>query len=207
MRFRSNIRRRRRADRSLLPVSGTRRLRRADEYLQQRGIAAFTVDAVTNDSYISSPGRLIDRTLAEIERSNGGIVLFHDIKRATAKALPVILKELKARGYSMCIWSPRRRWPRTSNCSPIRQPDRGQEKRRRAAAAALDLRRGRRHGRPGRPGDHAGFPEPRQRRMAPASPHIANSDGTATAVSPWKPHLRLRRKRASNGGLTDAAPQ
>ena len=70
-------------------------------YLQQRGIAAFTVDVVTNDSYISSPSRLVDRTLAEIERSNGGIVLFHDIKRATAKALPVILKELKARGYSI----------------------------------------------------------------------------------------------------------
>jgi len=70
-------------------------------YLQSRGIAAFTVDVVSNDSYISSPSRLAQRTLAHIERNNGGIVLFHDIKRSTAKALPTILAQLKKRGYKV----------------------------------------------------------------------------------------------------------
>lgn len=70
-------------------------------YLQERGIGAFTVDVVSNDSYISSPSRLIQRTLAQIERQNGGIVLFHDIKASTAKALPTILTELKKRGYKI----------------------------------------------------------------------------------------------------------
>jgi peptidoglycan-N-acetylglucosamine deacetylase len=70
-------------------------------YLQERGIGAFTVDVVSNDSYISSPSRLITRTLAQIERQNGGIVLFHDIKASTAKALPTILAELKKRGYKV----------------------------------------------------------------------------------------------------------
>jgi peptidoglycan/xylan/chitin deacetylase (PgdA/CDA1 family) len=70
-------------------------------YLQQRGIAAFTVDVVSNDSYIGSPQRLESRTLDQIEKKNGGIVLFHDIKASTAKALPTILAELKKRGYKI----------------------------------------------------------------------------------------------------------
>jgi peptidoglycan/xylan/chitin deacetylase (PgdA/CDA1 family) len=70
-------------------------------YLQERGIAAFTVDVVSNDSYIGSPQRLTQRTLEQIEKQNGGIVLFHDIKASTAKALPTILTELKKRGYKV----------------------------------------------------------------------------------------------------------
>jgi peptidoglycan/xylan/chitin deacetylase (PgdA/CDA1 family) len=70
-------------------------------HLQSRNIAAFTVDVVSNDSYISDPRRLIDYTLRETDRRNGGIMLFHDIKPATAKALPAILKGLKERGYKV----------------------------------------------------------------------------------------------------------
>ncbi len=44
-------------------------------YLQERGIAAFTVDVVSNDSYIGNSQRLIKRTLDQIEKRNGGIVL------------------------------------------------------------------------------------------------------------------------------------
>jgi peptidoglycan/xylan/chitin deacetylase (PgdA/CDA1 family) len=70
-------------------------------HLQSRGIAAFTVDVVSNDSYIGSPSRLVARTLDQVERQNGGIVLFHDIKASTAHALPTILTELKKRGYKV----------------------------------------------------------------------------------------------------------
>lgn len=68
-------------------------------HLQSRGIAAFTVDVVSNDSYISDADRLLRETLAKIEARKGGIVLFHDIKAAAAKALPGLLAELKQRGY------------------------------------------------------------------------------------------------------------
>ena len=68
-------------------------------HLQTRGIASFTVDVVSNDSYIANPSRLTQRTLAEIEQHKGGIILFHDIKASTARALPAILSELDARGY------------------------------------------------------------------------------------------------------------
>ncbi|MDX2306765.1 MAG: polysaccharide deacetylase family protein [Hyphomicrobium sp.] len=70
-------------------------------HLQSRGIAAFTVDVVSNDSYIGSADRLETYTLDQIEKQNGGIVLFHDIKSATAKALPRILATLKVRGYKV----------------------------------------------------------------------------------------------------------
>jgi peptidoglycan-N-acetylglucosamine deacetylase len=70
-------------------------------YLQERGIAAFTVDVVSNDSYIGDVNRLIARTLDHVETNQGGIVLFHDIKHVTARALPAILAELKKRGYKV----------------------------------------------------------------------------------------------------------
>ncbi len=70
-------------------------------YLATRHIASFTVDVVTNDSYISDTKRLVDHTIAEVERTKGGIILFHDIKPTTAKALPEILSQLKAKGYKL----------------------------------------------------------------------------------------------------------
>lgn len=68
-------------------------------HLQERGIATFTVDSVSNDSYIADPQRLLQHTLAEVESQKGGIILFHDIKVATARMLPHFLAELRERGY------------------------------------------------------------------------------------------------------------
>ena len=67
--------------------------------LQQRGIASFSVDVVSDDSYISNPAKLVATTLSRLEARKRGILLFHDIKPATAKALPTLLAELKKRGY------------------------------------------------------------------------------------------------------------
>lgn len=70
-------------------------------HLQSRGVASFTVDVVSNDSYIGDARRLADYTIRQIEQRQGGIVLFHDIKAATAKALPTILAALKDKGYKV----------------------------------------------------------------------------------------------------------
>ncbi len=75
--------------------------------LQKRGIASFTVDVVTNDSFTSNPAKLVSMTLSAIEARQGGIVLFHDIKPATAKALPTIMAELKQRGYKIVHMRPK----------------------------------------------------------------------------------------------------
>jgi peptidoglycan/xylan/chitin deacetylase (PgdA/CDA1 family) len=77
--------------------------------LQKRGIATFTVDIVSDDSYIADARRLAEVTLSRIEARKGGIVLFHDIKPATAKALPVILAELSRRGYTFVHLRAKRR--------------------------------------------------------------------------------------------------
>ena len=76
-------------------------------HLQERGIASFTVDAVSDDSYISDPQRLLQHALAEVEAQKGGIVLFHDIKPATARMLPHFLSELRARGYHIVHMIPK----------------------------------------------------------------------------------------------------
>ncbi len=70
-------------------------------HLQDRGIAAFSVDVVSDDSFINDPDELARTTLSRIRAGNGGIVLFHDIKPATAKALPVILDALAAEGFEV----------------------------------------------------------------------------------------------------------
>ena len=70
-------------------------------HMQAIGVASFTVDVVSNDSYIGSPDRIADRVIKLAEARNGGILLFHDIKPATAKALPRILAELKERGFKV----------------------------------------------------------------------------------------------------------
>ena len=71
------------------------------DYLKGRHVASFTVDVVSNDSYIGDAARLARETLAKVDANHGGIILFHDIKASTAKALPVILDALAARGYSV----------------------------------------------------------------------------------------------------------
>jgi peptidoglycan/xylan/chitin deacetylase (PgdA/CDA1 family) len=76
-------------------------------HMQKLGVASFTVDVVSNDSYIGSVERLTQRVLKETEARQGGILLFHDIKPATAKALPGILTELKARGYRIVHLRPK----------------------------------------------------------------------------------------------------
>jgi peptidoglycan/xylan/chitin deacetylase (PgdA/CDA1 family) len=70
-------------------------------YLQSRNIASFTVDVISNDSFIGSPQRLADRTVKLAVQQHGGILLFHDLKRPTAKALPAILAGLKAKGFKV----------------------------------------------------------------------------------------------------------
>ncbi|MCH9765850.1 MAG: polysaccharide deacetylase family protein [Alphaproteobacteria bacterium] len=71
------------------------------KHLQDRGIATFTVDVVSNDSYIRSPAHLANYTMGKLSRRGRGIMLFHDIKPVTAKALPNILRRLKTGGYKV----------------------------------------------------------------------------------------------------------
>jgi peptidoglycan-N-acetylglucosamine deacetylase len=77
-------------------------------HLKNRQVASVTVDVVSNDSFINDPARLIRETLAKVEANRGGILLFHDIKAVTAKALPEILRELAERGFRVVHLVPKR---------------------------------------------------------------------------------------------------
>jgi peptidoglycan/xylan/chitin deacetylase (PgdA/CDA1 family) len=68
-------------------------------HLRSRGIATFTVDVVSNDSFIPDAQHLARTAIEGIEARHGGIVLFHDIKPQTVAALPIVLAALKERGY------------------------------------------------------------------------------------------------------------
>ena len=70
-------------------------------YLRTRGIGMFSVDVVSNDSYTRNPERLAKQTLRKLDKLGRGILLFHDIKASTARALPNILSELKRKGYKI----------------------------------------------------------------------------------------------------------
>lgn len=72
-----------------------------NDYLSDRHIANFSVDIVPGDTSGYSPARIIRNTLSQLRRRGKGILLLHDIKPATAAALPRLLSALKERGYKI----------------------------------------------------------------------------------------------------------
>jgi peptidoglycan-N-acetylglucosamine deacetylase len=67
--------------------------------LAAQNIVVFGADLWASDWSRMSPGQELNLTLARLEATRGGIVLFHDTKRQTAVMLPTFLRSLKARGY------------------------------------------------------------------------------------------------------------
>ena len=74
---------------------------RALRYLQKRAVATFSVDVVSDDSFISDADELVKTTLNRIRQHGRGILLFHDIKSVTATALPRIMEGLRKSGFSV----------------------------------------------------------------------------------------------------------
>lgn len=81
------------------------------QHLQSKGVAAFTVDVVSNDSFIANPGTLLEKVKRQTAARHGGILLFHDIKKSTAKALPAILAWLQANNYKVVHLKPKAAMP------------------------------------------------------------------------------------------------
>ena len=75
-------------------------------YVQSRQLAIFNVDVITNDSFAKSAGELIDLTLKRARARRGGILLFHDLKPVTARAMPELLRQLKAAGFRVVHVTP-----------------------------------------------------------------------------------------------------
>jgi peptidoglycan/xylan/chitin deacetylase (PgdA/CDA1 family) len=73
-----------------------------ERFLERKQLVTWSADVDTNDWWRgSSPGAIVKRTMRRLNAKGRGIILMHDIHRATAMALPVLLKELKANGYNV----------------------------------------------------------------------------------------------------------
>ena len=67
--------------------------------MQARGLVVFGADLWASDWNPMSPAQQLALTLARLDATRGGIVLFHDTKSQTAAMLPAFLRALKSRGY------------------------------------------------------------------------------------------------------------
>ncbi len=68
-------------------------------HLRERHIAEFGIDIDSKDYATHDPDAVRRRVITELARRHRGIILFHDIQASTARALPLLLADLKARGY------------------------------------------------------------------------------------------------------------
>ena len=70
-------------------------------YLGSRNIAIFSHDLDSFDFKMRKPEDVIKSVMTKLERKGKGIILMHDFQQATAKAMPDLLNELKAKGYKV----------------------------------------------------------------------------------------------------------
>jgi len=70
-------------------------------YLGERNIAIFSTDIDSFDFKMHKPEQVIQSVISKLQKRGKGIILMHDFQRATAEALPELLRQLKAGGYKV----------------------------------------------------------------------------------------------------------
>jgi peptidoglycan-N-acetylglucosamine deacetylase len=80
-------------------IPGLLRQAPVENYLASRGYMTWSVDFMADDWTRISASEVVRRALNRLEARGRGILLLHDIQPATVLGLPVLLQELKARGY------------------------------------------------------------------------------------------------------------
>ncbi len=83
--------------------------KRVRDYLAKRNIAVFGIDVDSFDWRVRTPEKLMHNVFTTLDKTGRGIILFHDIHANTAKAIPAVLAELKARGYKVVHIVPKSR--------------------------------------------------------------------------------------------------
>jgi peptidoglycan-N-acetylglucosamine deacetylase len=76
-------------------------------HLQERHVAIFSIDLDSKDFRTRDPGTVHRRVMGDLARAKKGIILFHDIQPSTARALPSLLADLKAKGYRVVHLQPK----------------------------------------------------------------------------------------------------
>jgi peptidoglycan/xylan/chitin deacetylase (PgdA/CDA1 family) len=70
-------------------------------YLAERNIGVFSTDIDSRDFKLHKPEQVIQSVMQKLQRRGKGIILMHDFQRATAEALPELLRQLKAAGFKV----------------------------------------------------------------------------------------------------------
>jgi peptidoglycan/xylan/chitin deacetylase (PgdA/CDA1 family) len=72
-----------------------------ERHLHLRGLMVWSIDVDSNDWMPMGEEKLVEGTIAALEKAGKGIVLLHDIQPVTARALPALLAELKRRNFNI----------------------------------------------------------------------------------------------------------
>jgi peptidoglycan-N-acetylglucosamine deacetylase len=81
-------------------IPGLGRTSAIDNYLASKRLVTWSADVVADDWFRRITAKtIVQRAIQRLEVKGRGILLLHDIHPATAMALPMLLKELKARGF------------------------------------------------------------------------------------------------------------
>ncbi|MFZ1103683.1 MAG: polysaccharide deacetylase family protein [Hyphomicrobiaceae bacterium] len=76
-------------------------------HLESRQIATFDIDIDSRDFATRNAAALHDRVIAGVKARRKGIILFHDIHASTARALPLILADLRSLGLRVVHLAPK----------------------------------------------------------------------------------------------------
>ncbi len=82
-------------------IPGLLRQTSVENYLSSRGYMTWSVDFMADDWTHISASEIVHRALQRLEHRGRGILLLHDIQPATALGLPMLLHQLKARGFKI----------------------------------------------------------------------------------------------------------
>ncbi len=77
------------------------------KYLGERNVAMFSCDFDSFDFKMHKPEQVIKSVMDKLEKHSKGIILMHDFQKATAEALPELLKQMKEKGYKVVHMRPK----------------------------------------------------------------------------------------------------
>lgn len=81
-------------------IPGLLRVNDVENYLTDKGISVWSVDADADDWYkTATPETVVQKAVTRLNQRGRGILLLHDVQPVTALALPLLLRELKVNGY------------------------------------------------------------------------------------------------------------
>jgi peptidoglycan-N-acetylglucosamine deacetylase len=82
-------------------IPGLLRAPPVEAYMESQGIQIWSTDFLADDWHRISSAKVHDLAMKRLEEMGKGILLLHDIHERTVGALPKILQDMKARGYTI----------------------------------------------------------------------------------------------------------